>query len=66
MDPLPRQELYLQTLEGIVELRARRRTRSRLHAVYYRNRRIILAAAPLLSLLVAIIGLALTNSLKRK
>ncbi|KAF8659535.1 hypothetical protein HU200_058285 [Digitaria exilis] len=66
MDPLPRQELYLRTLEGIVQLRATRRTRSRLHAVYYRNRRIILAAAPLLSLLVAIIGIALTNSLKRK
>ncbi|CAL4906982.1 unnamed protein product [Urochloa decumbens] len=65
MDPLPRQELYLRTLEGIVQLRASRRTRSGLHAVYYRNRRIILAAAPLLSLLVAIIGIALTNSLKR-
>ena len=64
MDPLPRQELYLRTLEGIVQLRARRRTRSRLHAIYYRNRRIILAAAPLLSLLVAIIGMALSNSLK--
>ncbi|KAG2628992.1 hypothetical protein PVAP13_3KG395500 [Panicum virgatum] len=64
MDPLPRQELYLRTLEGIVQLRARRRTRSRLHAVYYRNRRIIMAAAPLLSLLVAIIGMALSNSLK--
>ncbi|CAN6347571.1 unnamed protein product [Urochloa humidicola] len=45
MDPLPRQELYLRTLEGIVQLRTRRRTRSRLHGVYYRNRRIILAAA---------------------
>ncbi|RCV18453.1 hypothetical protein SETIT_3G301900v2 [Setaria italica] len=66
MDPLPRQELYLRTLEGIVQLRGTRRTRSGLHAVYYRNRRIILAAAPLLSLLVAIIGIALTNSLKRK
>ncbi|KAJ1292399.1 hypothetical protein BS78_02G388200 [Paspalum vaginatum] len=66
MDPLPRQELYLRTLEAIVQLRARRRTRSGLHAAYYRNRRIILAAAPLLSLLVAIIGIALTNSLKHK
>jgi hypothetical protein len=65
MDPLLRQELYLRTLEGIVQLRAARRTRSSLHAVCYRNKRIILAAAPLLSLLIAIIGIALTSSLKR-
>lgn len=66
LDPLPRQELYLRTLESIVELRTKRSTRSNLHAVYYRNRRIILAALPLLSLLVAIIGIVLTNCLKRK
>jgi hypothetical protein len=39
---------------------------SRLDAVYYRDRRIILAAALLLSLLVAIICMVLTNSLKPK
>lgn len=66
LDPLPRQELYLRTLEGIVELRRRRRTRSSLHGMYYRNRKIILAAAPVLSLLVAVVGIALNNSLKHK
>jgi len=64
LDPLPRQELYLRTLEEIVRLRSRRSIRSGIHAVYYRNRRIILAAAPLLSLLVAIIGIVVTNSIK--
>jgi hypothetical protein len=63
LDPLPRQELYLRTLESIVDLRRRRST---LHGAYYRNRRIILAAAPVLSLLVAVVGIALNNSLKHQ
>ncbi|CAL4906054.1 unnamed protein product [Urochloa decumbens] len=66
LDPLPRQDLYLRTLDDIVQLRARRSTRSNIHTVYYRNRSIIFAAAPLLSLLVAIIGIAVTNSIKHK
>jgi len=66
LDPLPRQELYLKTLEGIVQLRTRKSTRSGIHAVIYRNRRIILALAPLLSLLVAIVGIVVTNSIKHK
>ncbi|PVH35116.1 hypothetical protein PAHAL_7G108400 [Panicum hallii] len=66
LDPVPRQELYLKTLEGIVQLRTRRSTRSGIHAVIYRNRRIILALAPLLSLLVAIVGIVVNNSIKHK
>ena len=66
LHPLPRQELYLKTLEGTVQLRTKRSTRSAIHAVIYRNRRIILALAPLLSLLVAIVGIVVTNSIKHK
>ncbi|KAF8703475.1 hypothetical protein HU200_032282 [Digitaria exilis] len=66
LDPLPRQELYLKTLEGIVQLRARRSTRSGIHAFLYKNRKIIFALAPLLSLLVAIVGLVVNNSIKHK
>jgi len=57
LDPLPRQELYLRTLEEIVQLRRKKSTRSGFHRVYYRNKRIILAAAPLLTLLVTIVGI---------
>lgn len=64
LDPLPRQELYLRTLQDIVDLRATRSTRSGLHTLYYRNRKIILTVAPLFSLLVAIVGIILTNSIK--
>nr|CAB3484873.1 unnamed protein product [Digitaria exilis] len=66
LDPLPQQELYLKTLEGIVQLRARRCTRSGVHAFLYKNRKIIFALAPLLSLLVAIVGLVVNNSIKHK
>ncbi|CAN6361291.1 unnamed protein product [Urochloa humidicola] len=66
LDPLPRQDLYLRTLDAIVQLRTQRSTRSSIHAAYYRNRSIIFAAAPLLSLLVAIIGIVVTNSIKHK
>ncbi|CAN6334405.1 unnamed protein product [Urochloa humidicola] len=66
LDLLPRQELYLRTMETIVHLRDSRSIRSSIHAVYYRNRSIIFAAAPFLSILVAIIGIAVTNSIKHK
>ncbi|CAN6343298.1 unnamed protein product [Urochloa humidicola] len=66
LDPLPRQDLYLRTLDAIVQLRTQRSTRSSMHAAYYRNRSIIFAAAPLLRLLVAIIGIVVTNSIKHK
>ncbi|XP_062227338.1 UPF0481 protein At3g47200-like [Phragmites australis] len=66
LDPLPRQELYLRTLEDIVQLRTTRSARSSIHSVFYRNRRIILTVAPLLSLLVAIIGVVVNNSIKHK
>ncbi|CAN6381074.1 unnamed protein product [Urochloa humidicola] len=64
LDPLPRQELYLRTLEGIVELRRRRRTRSRLQGICYRNMGIILAAVPVLILLSSVVGVVLNNSLQ--
>ena len=51
-------------LEEIVWLLSRRSIRSGIHAIYYRNRRIILAAAPLLSLFIAIIEIVVTNSIK--
>lgn len=66
LDTLPRQELYPRMLEAIVQLRSRRSTRSSLHGVYYRNRRIVLAAAPLLGFLVAVFGIALNNAFKNK
>ncbi|CAL4995088.1 unnamed protein product [Urochloa decumbens] len=64
LDPLPRQELYLRTLEGIAELRRRRSTRSWLHGIYYRNMGIILAAVPVLILLSSVVGVVLNNSLQ--
>ncbi|CAN6362452.1 unnamed protein product [Urochloa humidicola] len=64
LDPLPRQELYLRTLEGIVQLRRRRSTRSWLHGIYYRNMGIILAAVPVLILLSSVVGVVLNNSLQ--
>ncbi|CAN6227676.1 unnamed protein product [Urochloa humidicola] len=66
LDTLPRQDLYHRTLEGIVGLRSRRSIRSSIHAFFYRNKKIILTMAPLLSLLVAIAGIAFNISRKHK